>query len=144
MATSFRGIRILRENESQGLDDLGLAFESIEKKSEILECLADLFSQNTRDYWLKILRDSDLISTKVNTLVEASNDLNVLDNNYVTEIYHPRINENIKVHGTPWKFSETPSNPGIAPTLGEHNNDILESIGYESAEISDLKDRGVI
>ena len=48
------------------------------------------------------------------------------------------------MHGTPWKFSETPSNPGIAPTLGEHNNDILESIGYESAEISDLKDRGVI
>ena len=130
--------------KAQGLDDLGLAFESIEKKSEILKCLADLFSQNTRDYWLKILRESDLISTKVNTLVEASNDLNVLDNNYVTEIYHPRINENIKVHGTPWKFSETPSNPGIAPTLGEHNKDILESIGYESAEISDLKDRGVI
>jgi len=132
---------ILTEN---GLIDLGLAFESKIKKTEILDKLAELFSTDTRDNWISILRKADMISTHVNTMLEASDDPNIKENNYVTEVWYPELNKNMKVHGTPWKFSKTPANIRRAPKLGEHNNEILSDLGYTKGEIESLKDDKVI
>ena len=132
---------ILTEN---GLIDLGLAFESEIKKTEILDKLAELFSTDTRDNWISILRKADMISTHVNTMLEASDDPNIKENNYVTEVWYPELNKNMKVHGTPWKFSKTPANIRRAPKLGEHNNEILSDLGYTKGEIESLKDEKVI
>ena len=132
---------ILTEN---GLIDLGLAFESEIKKTEILDKLAELFSTDTRDNWISILRKADMISTHVNTMLEASDDPNIKENNYVTEVWYPELNKNMKVHGTPWKFSKTPANIRRAPKLGEHNDEILSDLGYTKGEIESLKDDRVI
>ena len=132
---------ILTEN---GLIDLGLAFESEIKKTEILDKLAELFSTDTRDNWISVLRKADMISTHVNTMLEASNDPNIKENNYVTEVWYPELNKNMKVHGTPWKFSKTPANIKRAPKLGEHNTEILSGLGYTKNEIESLKDDKVI
>jgi crotonobetainyl-CoA:carnitine CoA-transferase CaiB-like acyl-CoA transferase len=48
------------------------------------------------------------------------------------------------VHGTPWRFSETPAKPGIAPELGDHNEAALTELGYSGAEIADLRARKII
>ena len=68
--------------QKENLIDLGLAFESDEKKTQILSKLAELFSTNKRDHWISILRNADMISTHVNTMLEASNDPNLKENNY--------------------------------------------------------------
>ena len=132
---------ILTEN---GLIDLGLAFESEIKKTEILDKLAELFSTDTRDNWISVLRKADMISTHVNTMLEASNDPNIKENNYVTEVWYPELNKNMKVHGTPWKFSKTPANIKRAPKLGEHNTEILSGLGYTKDEIEAFKDDRII
>ena len=132
---------ILTEN---GLIDLGLAFESEIKKTEILDKLAELFSTDTRDNWISVLRKADMISTHVNTMLEASNDPNIKENNYVTEVWYPELNKNMKVHGTPWKFSKTPANIKRAPKLGEHNTEILSGLGYTKDEIENFKDDKII
>ena len=132
---------ILTEN---GLIDLGLAFESEIKKTEILDKLAELFSTDTRDNWISVLRKADMISTHVNTMLEASNDPNIKENNYVTEVWYPELNKNMKVHGTPWKFSKTPANIKRAPKLGEHNTEILSGLGYTQDEIEAFKDERII
>ena len=132
---------ILTEN---GLIDLGLAFESEIKKTEILDKLAELFSTDTRDNWISVLRKADMISTHVNTMLEASNDPNIKENNYVTEVWYPELNKNMKVHGTPWKFSKTPANIKRAPKLGEHNTEILSGLGYTKDEIEAFKDDKII
>ena len=132
---------ILTEN---GLIDLGLAFESEIKKTEILDKLAELFSTDTRDNWISVLRKADMISTHVNTMLEASNDPNIKENNYVTEVWYPELNKNMKVHGTPWKFSKTPANIKRAPKLGEHNTEILSGLGYTEDEIEAFKDERII
>ena len=132
---------ILTEN---GLIDLGLAFESEIKKAEILDKLAELFSTDTRDNWISVLRKADMISTHVNTMLEASNDPNIKENNYVTEVWYPELNKNMKVHGTPWKFSKTPANIKRAPKLGEHNTEILSGLGYTKDEIESFKDDKII
>ena len=132
---------VLTEN---GLIDLGLAFESEKKKTEILDKLAELFSTDTRDNWISVLRKADMISTHVNTMLEASNDPNIKENNYVTEVWYPELNKNMKVHGTPWKFSKTPANIKRAPKLGEHNTEILSGLGYTKDEIESFKDDKII
>ena len=130
--------------EKDNLIDLGLAFESDEKKTEILNKLAELFSTNKRDHWISILRNADMISTHVNTMLEASNDPNLKENNYVTEVWYPELNKNMKVHGTPWKFSKTPANIKRAPKLGEHNSELLNKLGYSDDEIRNLTEDKII
>ena len=123
----------------KGLADLGLAFESEDKKNEILDTLSELFSHQKREHWISLLRDADMVAAPVNTMLEASNDANMSINNYVQEIYHPGLDEDLKIHGTPWKFSETPSKPGLAPSLGQHNVEILKDLGYDAESIDELK-----
>ena len=130
--------------EKDNLIDLGLAFESDEKKTEILNKLAELFSTNKRDHWISILRNADMISTHVNTMLEASNDPNLKENNYVAEVWYPELNKNMKVHGTPWKFSKTPANIKRAPKLGEHNSELLNKLGYSDDEIQNLTEDKII
>ena len=130
--------------QKENLIDLGLAFESDEKKTQILSKLAELFSTNKRDHWISILRNADMISTHVNTMLEASNDPNLKENNYVTEVWYPELNKNMKVHGTPWKFSKTPANIKRAPKLGEHNSELLSKLGYSEKDIQNLIEDKII
>ena len=127
------------EMDKKGLLDLGIAFDSEKDKNEILDTLSTMFSKDTREHWVSILREADMVAAPVNTMLEASNDPNVVANGYVKEIFHPKIGENIKIHGSPWKFSETPSTPGFAPELGEHNDEILSSLGYTDSQIEELQ-----
>ena len=130
--------------QKENLIDLGLAFESDEKKTQILSKLAELFSTNKRDHWISILRNADMISTHVNTMLEASNDPNLKENNYVAEVWYPELNKNMKVHGTPWKFSKTPANIRRAPKLGEHNSELLNKLGYSEKDIQNLIEDKII
>jgi len=130
--------------EEKNLIDLGVAFDSEDKKNDILSTLGSLFKQNTREHWIQILRNADIISTHVNTMLDASNEPNIVDNNYVSEKYYPEIDKTLKIHGTPWKFSETPSIIKTAPGLGEHNDEILKDAGYSEEEIKEFIEKKVI
>jgi crotonobetainyl-CoA:carnitine CoA-transferase CaiB-like acyl-CoA transferase len=57
---------------------------------------------------------------------------------------YPKHGKRLKVHGTPWQFSETPARIGIAPELGEHNEEVLQSIGYMTADIVRLREEKII
>lgn len=130
--------------EAKGLGDLGVAVTSEEMRTLMLETLDGLFATGTRDRWVEILRGSDIVSAPINTLLEASNDPDVLANEYITEVDYPKHGKSVKVHGSPWRFSETPPHIGIAPELGEHTDAILSRLGYSESQIRDLRERAVI
>jgi crotonobetainyl-CoA:carnitine CoA-transferase CaiB-like acyl-CoA transferase len=130
--------------DQAGFGDLGVAIVSDEKRARLLRLLDQLFATGTRDDWVSRLRGSDIVSAPINTLLEASNDPDVLANGYVTEVEYPTHDRKLKVHGSPWHFSETPAHIGRAPTLGEHNESVLSELGYSAAQIKDFKDRKVI
>ena len=130
--------------EERGLADLGVAVTSEEKRELMLKTLDELFATDSRDKWVETLRKTDIVSAPINTLLEASNDPDVLANEYITEVEYPKYGKRLKVHGSPWRFSETPVKIGIAPELGEHNAPILTSLGYSDGEIQELKDRKII
>ena len=127
-----------------GFGNLGVAIESDEKRTTLLRLLDDLFAGGTRDDWVARLRANDIVAAPINTLLEASNDPDVLANEYVTEVAYPEHGKTLKVHGSPWHFSETPAKIGRAPTLGNHNESVLTELGYSSAQIKDFKERKII
>ena len=134
----------LRVLKKRGASDLGLALVSDEKKQLILSTLKELFATGSRDRWVSILRDADIVSAPINTLLEASKDPDVVENGYIAERYYSEIDETLKVQGSPWQFSETPVSIGRAPKLGEHNDEVLEAMGFSKAEIKSMSDRNII
>jgi crotonobetainyl-CoA:carnitine CoA-transferase CaiB-like acyl-CoA transferase len=130
--------------EAAGFAHLGVAMDSDEKREELLAKLGELFATGTRDDWVARLRGGDIVSAPINTLLEASVDPDVVANGYIAEVDYPQYGKRLKVHGSPWQFSETPAKIGIAPGLGEHNDEVLGSLGYDAAEIADLRSRKVI
>ena len=130
--------------EAIGLGDLGVAVSSNEKREEMLALLDVCFARDRRDHWVEILRKTDIVAAPINTLLEASNDPDVLANGYVTEVDYPEHGKTAKVHGSPWKFSETPAHIGVAPKLGEHTDALLTQIGYSEVEIQGLRDDKVV
>lgn len=127
-----------------GFGDLGVAMGSDAERDRLLKTLDGLFATGPRDKWVEALRAADVVAAPINTLLEASNDPDVLANGYVTEVEYPKHGKKLKVHGSPWQFSETPARIGIAPELGEHNDAVLAEIGYSPAEIQGLRERKVI
>lgn len=129
--------------KAAGFEKLGVIIEDIGRRADLLALLDELFATGTREDWVARLRGADIVSAPINTLLEASNDPDVVANGYVTHVEHPKHGR-LKVHGTPWQFSETPAKPGIAPELGEHNDAVLGELGYGPAELADLRARKII
>ena len=127
-----------------GFGDLGVVIGSDEQRKTLLKKLDELFASGPRDKLVEILRAADIVSAPINTLLEASNDADVLANGYITEVEYPKHGRKLKVHGSPWQFSETPARIGVAPELGEHNEAVLKEIGYSAAEIQGFRERKVI
>jgi crotonobetainyl-CoA:carnitine CoA-transferase CaiB-like acyl-CoA transferase len=130
--------------EEAGFGDLGVIISSDEKRATLLRMLDELFATGPRDDWVARLRGADIVAAPINTLLEASEDPDVLANGYVTEIDYPKHGKRLKVHGSPWHFSETPAQIGVAPELGAHNDEALARLGYTPAQIADLRERKII
>ncbi len=130
--------------EREGFGDLGIVIDSEEKRAALLSLLDELFATGPRDEWVAKLRAADIVAAPINTLLEASNDPDVVANGYVAEIDYPKYGKRLKVHGSPWQFSETPARIGTAPELGADNNAVLAEFGYTPAQIRDLRGRKII
>ena len=66
------------------------------------------------------------------------------DRQMFIHVDHPVMGDVI-LNGNPVKLSDT--EVGIrfpSPTLGQHNEEILESLGYSAGEVAGLKEKGVI
>jgi len=87
-----------------GCGNAGEVVKSEEKTQLFLDTMDKLFATDTREHWIKALREADIICAPINTVLEASKDPDVIANNYIIEVDHPTIGK-IKEVGFPWKFS---------------------------------------
>jgi crotonobetainyl-CoA:carnitine CoA-transferase CaiB-like acyl-CoA transferase len=130
--------------ERAGFADLGVIVASEEQRAALLRTLDGLFATGLRDDWVARLRGADIVSAPINTLLEASNDPDVVANGYVAEVEYPKHGKTLKVHGTPWQFSETPAHIGVAPELGADNDAVLGELGFGATEIAEFRERKII
>jgi crotonobetainyl-CoA:carnitine CoA-transferase CaiB-like acyl-CoA transferase len=142
--TAMTALGFYETLDRAGCADLGVIVASEEQRAILLRTLDDLFATGSRDDWVAKLRAADIVSAPINTLLEASNDPDVLANGYVAEVHYPQHKKTLKVHGTPWHFSETPARLGIAPALGGHTEELLGVLGYTPDQVHDLRERKII
>ncbi len=72
------------------------------------------------------------------------NDPHIIDREMILDYEHPQVGP-MKTLGFPAKLSLTPGQfKQPAPSLGEHNHEVLEELGYESTDIEKLIKNTVI
>ncbi len=116
----------------------------VENYDALNEQLAPIFRKGKREDWLRRLIEQDVPAAPINTLDEVFVDPQVRTYGFPIEVEHPKMGK-MKLIGNAVDMSRTP--PSIdrpPPVLGEHTEEILASLGYDSARIAALKNQGAI
>lgn len=103
-----------------------------------------IFLKRTCQEWVDYFAGQDVCLEPVWELHEVVNHPQVKAQKMVVTIDHPTEGR-IKQLGFPIDFSETPGYVYIpSPGLGEHNEEYLAEVGYNSEDIERLREQGVI
>ena len=116
----------------------------VENYDLLVEQLTPIFRSGRRDEWLKRLIEKDVPAAPINTLDEVFADPQVKTYGFPIEVEHPKMGK-VKLVGNAVDMSRTP--PSIdspPPVLGEHTDEILNSLGYDAAALASLRNKGVI
>lgn len=113
-------------------------------RDKLYSIIAPALEKQTTEYWLEQFQAEGFWCAKVNSYPEVVEDPQVVHNNIIKTITHPKAGE-IKVIGAPIEFSETPATIRLAPpVLGEHTDEVLLEMGYSKERLEELKTEGVI
>ncbi|MTD32888.1 CaiB/BaiF CoA transferase family protein [Paludibacterium denitrificans] len=118
--------------------------QRVAHRTEIVPLLAAAFLQRSRDEWLQQLDQAGVPCGPINTVDEAFRDPQIRARAMEIELTAangqkiPQVACPIKLSATPVQYHQAP------PSLGEHTNGILSSIGYDKVYIKTLSDNKVI
>lgn len=116
-----------------------------ENKQLLMELLQQQFYTRTADEWLEHLVALDVPAAPINTIDRALADQQVLAREMVTQLYDDQAGKEVKVIGTPFKFSDATTAMERPPLMGEHTRRILsEELGFDEAQLDALAAAGVI
>jgi crotonobetainyl-CoA:carnitine CoA-transferase CaiB-like acyl-CoA transferase len=112
-------------------------------RAPCLEEMNALFGSATLAEWRKRFEGVDFAWEAHQNLFEVLDDPQVRDNGYLADVqYSPDVS--IKLVQAPVKLDGTTPSLQRAPRTGEHTDEILASLAYDSGEIALLRADGVI
>ncbi|MDE0874727.1 MAG: CoA transferase, partial [Acidimicrobiales bacterium] len=104
--------------------------------------LDEIFPTKTTDEWEDRLQEWGQRYGRVKTYDEVVIDETNLVNGYVVEVEHPEYGA-ISVVGNPIRMSATPTKIAVvAPTLGQHTEEVLLEVGFTWEDIEQLRADG--
>jgi crotonobetainyl-CoA:carnitine CoA-transferase CaiB-like acyl-CoA transferase len=113
-------------------------------RRDMSEALSAVFMMRSRDEWAALLAQADIPAAPVNSMKEAFTHPQMQQREMLQEIEHP-VEGLIPQLGFPVKFSGTPARMfRPPPLLGQHNEEILHTLGLSESEVANLKRDGVI
>jgi len=102
------------------------------------------FRTKTSAEWIAILNAAGVANGAVRDIGQMLNDPQLAAREMVQTLMHPTVGAT-RVIGAPIKFSENAATVRTPPPiLGQHTDAVLSEIGYDSAAIAALRDKGVI
>ena len=105
---------------------------------ELHDLLADAFAAAPRDEWISRLREEDVPCSPLNTLEEVFQDPQVQALGMSIDLERPGGTP-VRVAGSAIRLSATPPTYDLRPPLlGEHNEEVLQSLGYDADAIKQL------
>jgi formyl-CoA transferase len=110
----------------------------------LVEELAPIFRGGRRADWLQKLIDKDVPAAPINTLDEVFADPQVATYGFPIEVEHPKMGK-MKLVGNAVDMSRTPPTIELPPpVLGEHTDEVLQAIGYDTEARAALRSKGAI
>ncbi len=120
------------------------AAERLERRDEMNQLLIDHCAARTVEEVVDAFAEMGLPATRVNTYAEVVKEPHVASRDMLQSV-ELADGRSVPLTAPAAKFSRTPTRIRTrAPTLGEHNDAVLESIGYSPDAIQALKDAGAI
>ena len=111
---------------------------------ELNKTFAEFFKEKPRAYWLDQLEANDVPHTPVYNLAEVFQDPQIRHMGLEIQIER-KDKPAIRTVKFPIDYSDTKvPHPAAPPELGEHNAELLKSLGYDDAQIAELKDKGIL
>jgi crotonobetainyl-CoA:carnitine CoA-transferase CaiB-like acyl-CoA transferase len=118
--------------------------DRVKNKTALIDLLHQIFATNDVAHWIERIEAADIPTCKVNSIRDVFAMPQVEVNESLVRVPHPTRGE-IDILNTPIKLLGSPGHVTRgAPTLGEHTDELLESIGVGAAERAALRERGVI
>ena len=109
------------------------------RTNEVRDLLEEVLAQKTNEEWLPILEKWDVLCSPIRTYDQVFTDPQVAHNNMVVTLQHPTVGE-VRVLGVPVKLSATPGSVDTPPPdLGQHTDELLESVGYRREDIEAMR-----
>ena len=107
----------------------------IENREILVPLLQKILQQEPAAVWLAKFAQADIPAGPINTAAEALEDKQTRGRGLIVQLEHPTIGT-AKSIANPIRFSNTPVSYRLPPPmLGEHTNEILQSLGYSSEAV---------
>jgi crotonobetainyl-CoA:carnitine CoA-transferase CaiB-like acyl-CoA transferase len=116
----------------------------VRNQKELEKEIAPVMKQKTTAEWLQLLDEGGIPAGPIYDIAQAVSDPQALSRRMVVEYAHPKAGR-VKTIGFPIKFSREEFEISCPPPLlGEHNREILSTIGSTEDEIRTFEREGVI
>jgi crotonobetainyl-CoA:carnitine CoA-transferase CaiB-like acyl-CoA transferase len=113
-------------------------------RDEVYRFIAERLPERTTAEWLKVLGARDVWCAPVHTFDDVVDDPQVEHDELLATVQYPGAGD-VRVVGVPMRFSETPGTIRLGPpSVGQHTDEVLTSVGYGAEEIRTLRDEGCV
>ncbi len=114
--------------------------DAVRAKTEV----QNILRQKTRDDWFEYFKDKNVCVGPVYTVEETFADPQVQARQMVVDVEDPRYGS-ARQAGVAIKLSETPGQlRSLGPLVGEHTDEVLQSLGYDAARCHALRQAGTV
>ena len=117
----------------------------ISNRAKLVDALNGAFAARDADEWLISLREAGLPCGPINTVPDVFQHPQAQARQLAQETQHPTVGQ-VRLPGFPYLLSATPVQiRRPPPLLGQHTEEVLsELLGHSSAQVTALRDQGVI
>ena len=128
-------------------DDRYKTIQAVKKNYDtFMPLLRNQFTKKTRDEWVKIMEDINVICGPVKHMGDLANDPQTIANDYVRDVTFP-TGTTIKMPTAPVQFLDNyapKADYKVAGAVGRDTDEILKKLGYDDDAIKNLHEIGAV
>src|SRR5690606_14266392 len=108
------------------------------------DMIAAVLATAGAEAWIAKLQAAGIPCGRINTVSQALADPHAAARGMVRTMQHPTAGE-VRTLGIPFRFSATPASiRRPPPTLSQHTDEVLASLGYSAAQIEQLRRERIV
>ncbi len=112
--------------------------------NQVVDAAEARMREKTTDEWLEVFDKAGVPAGPFRTVEDLRDDPQVAANDLMVDLEHSLVGH-LRMVGPLLKMTETPTRvKSASPALGEHNDEILCSLGYSQEQIATYRAKGIV